>query len=352
MIPNSGLEKPTSAITKFYTPMRGFVVDVADPEERMRVRVRVIGVHADEIPPQNIRWAEVCYPFSSKLAGDLHHFNVGDAVWVQFEGGDPRLPVVIGSWVSWSGKLNDVPNDITSDYANNRLRWIRIDRAGNKLELSEVPSEKWAKLVSGSASIKCDQKDGSVTLVAKTGPINFDCNSIDTECKIYTLSGGDIVINAFDLDALGGASGLMQILSNGEVDINSDGSILIGGYPPKLAGATDPLHASMAFKQTPSVQVRSRDIQIGTATSEVVQDLPAPETATVEVNGVSITITAQQATHLVSGDTPGVTISVSGGNVSITTDTGNVTVNSTSGAVTVTAPTINLTSGSGGVNLS
>jgi hypothetical protein len=346
-----GLQKPTNASTRFLAPMRGFVVDVADPEERMRVRVRVIGVHDESIPVTNIRWAEICLPFSAKLAGDLYHFNVGDAVWVQFEGGDHRLPVVTGSWVSWSGKLNDVPNDVTSDYANNRLRWVRLDRAGNKLELSEVPSEKWAKLVSGSASIKCDQKDGSVTLVAKTGPVNFDCQSVDTECQIYTLSSGDIVINAYELDALGGADGLMQLLSNGEIDISSDGSILIGGYPPKLAGVTDPLHASMAFKQTPSVQVRSRDLQLGTSTGEVVQGLSAPETATVEVNGVSVTITARQATNKVSGDTPGVTISVSGGNVSITTDTGNVTVNSTSGNVTVTAPTINLASGSGGVNL-
>lgn len=341
-MPN-GLERPVGMNNHFYSPMRAFVVSVDDPEQRMRVRARVIGVHPDEVPNTHIPWAEVIYPFASKLAGDFHHFEAGDAVWVQFEGGDPRLPVVIGAWVSHSGQLNDVPNDITANYAVKRRRWIRLDRAGNKLEMSEVPSEMWAKLVSGTAEVIVDQKDGSVTLKTLSGPVVIDAGTMEINTKFYALTSGQVIINANDLDTIGGPKGLLQILANYEINIHSDtGEVIVGGYPPKYRGVTVPGQPLMAFRQTPKTSVRSRDIQVGTSSGEVVQSLNAPETETIELNGVKVTITAQAAVTDPSTQTVGITINAVGGKVTIQSDS----------EVDVIAPTINITSGSGGVNLS
>ena len=69
----------------------GRVVDNDDPNKVGRVSVAVPAVYGDasSIAP----WARPCFPF-----GFFYTPEVGDNVWVLFEGGDPNYPVWMGVW--------------------------------------------------------------------------------------------------------------------------------------------------------------------------------------------------------------------------------------------------------------
>ena len=73
--------------TQFFGVYRGIVEDTKDPENRRRLEVRVPALLGEEKI-----WAEPCIPPGLQLMPE-----VGDIVWVEFEAGDPSLPVWIGT---------------------------------------------------------------------------------------------------------------------------------------------------------------------------------------------------------------------------------------------------------------
>jgi hypothetical protein len=66
---------------------RALVVGNSDPLGRKRLLVT-----AGEILGAEPRWAEACVPYRSRAVP-----AVGASVWLQFEGGDPGLPVWVGT---------------------------------------------------------------------------------------------------------------------------------------------------------------------------------------------------------------------------------------------------------------
>lgn len=71
----------------FYGKYRAEVVDIADPEQRGRIRVKcpdVLGEHLS-------RWALPCFPPNTFTVPDK-----GTLVWVEFEGGKKDSPVWTG----------------------------------------------------------------------------------------------------------------------------------------------------------------------------------------------------------------------------------------------------------------
>lgn len=78
---------------QLHGPFYGIVESTTDPFMIGRIRVRVLLVYGEEsqTPTNMLPWAAPCFPafwFSPP--------QVGDAVWVMFEGGDPRSPVYLG----------------------------------------------------------------------------------------------------------------------------------------------------------------------------------------------------------------------------------------------------------------
>lgn len=69
---------------------RAIVVDNEDPEQRMRLRVRVPGVTGDAV----VGWVWPCLPPVDRST--LTPPTPGSGVWVMFEGGDPDFPVWMG----------------------------------------------------------------------------------------------------------------------------------------------------------------------------------------------------------------------------------------------------------------
>ncbi len=79
-------------IRQFLGVYRGTVVANLDPLKLGRVRVSVPAVLGDG----RLAWAEPCVAYAGNQVGGCVLPPAGTACWVQFEGGDPDYPVLVG----------------------------------------------------------------------------------------------------------------------------------------------------------------------------------------------------------------------------------------------------------------
>ncbi len=80
--------------THFFGKYRGIVQTVLTGNDLGKLTLRVPGIYEDhESPP-----AWPCVPFAGKKHGFLALPEPGDCVWVEFEGGNPSLPIWTGFW--------------------------------------------------------------------------------------------------------------------------------------------------------------------------------------------------------------------------------------------------------------
>jgi hypothetical protein len=79
---------------RFWGKYQGTVVQNVDPKSRGRVMCTVPTVLG--LTPSN--WCEACTPLSGSTApmGVYCVPQIGSAVWVEFEGGDPQSPILAG----------------------------------------------------------------------------------------------------------------------------------------------------------------------------------------------------------------------------------------------------------------
>lgn len=90
---------------KFYGKYRGTVVNNLDPEQRGRIMAVVPDVSG--IIPTS--WAEACVPVAGSAPLQMGMFAVppiGAGVWIEFEQGNPDLPIWTGCFF---GSFADVP---------------------------------------------------------------------------------------------------------------------------------------------------------------------------------------------------------------------------------------------------
>jgi Type VI secretion system/phage-baseplate injector OB domain len=88
--------------TRYWGKYRGMVIDNADPELRGRIMAVVTSVQG--LTP--LTWAMPCVPFAGLQAGIYAVPPVGSKVWIEFEHGDPNLPIWVGGF--W-GSMVEVP---------------------------------------------------------------------------------------------------------------------------------------------------------------------------------------------------------------------------------------------------
>lgn len=81
-------------VDKYYGKYRGTVLNNFDPEQRGRIMALIPDVLG--IAPSN--WALPCLPIAGKQAGSFMVPQVGAAVWMEFEQGDPEYPIWVGGF--------------------------------------------------------------------------------------------------------------------------------------------------------------------------------------------------------------------------------------------------------------
>ena len=76
---------------------KGKVEQRTDPDRIGRLRVRVVGVHSNDIAVELLPWASPS-SVAWKKGGRFWIPPVGEYVWVEFEDGNPEYPVWGGGW--------------------------------------------------------------------------------------------------------------------------------------------------------------------------------------------------------------------------------------------------------------
>jgi uncharacterized protein involved in type VI secretion and phage assembly len=79
----------------YFGKYRGIVRGNVDPESRGRL---LVGVPA--VMGQSTTWAEPCFPYTGQMAGTFAIPPMNAAVWVEFEGGNPAVPIWVGGFYS------------------------------------------------------------------------------------------------------------------------------------------------------------------------------------------------------------------------------------------------------------
>lgn len=236
---------------------RGVVEDVEDPELRKRYRVRVVNVHPAAVESQHLPWAELV-PFGGQAFGDIPAYELDDEVWVMFEGGNRRFPIIIGGVLNFSGGLTPVPPEQTGDdYPETQKRWIRVDRAGNKIEMSPLDEELWVRLITPDGSeVRVSAADGTILLSAE-GRIQLEAPNVQI------VASGEMNVSTPKLIA--DVADECTIRGSDIVNIRGTNVVNIGEYlPPDASGGVLPVIPEttdlVSIKAVKTVKIESADV--------------------------------------------------------------------------------------------
>jgi hypothetical protein len=311
----------------------GEIRNAEDPEKRRRYRVRVHAVHPQSVSDDSLPWAESAV-VGGKFWGDWPGYEVGDRVIVGFHGGDAYQPIILAGWVNASADLLDTPPDLATRYAEGRKRWVRVDRAGNMLELSAI--EHWARLVAGAAAVIVRSDEQSIELVAgthmRTGRIARD------RIVSYVLNAEDALIDVEAYDTLGGSTGIATILSNLDVYMKAYRDFVIGLYVHSFLGQPT---VPPVMEQGERAIIGAQYIFIGSPIGESIgPGIGMAVPPTLPTTEITITATGPGGSIKVLGDL-GASITVQAvGNVSIQS---SATVSVEAPAVTIKSADIQMT---------
>lgn len=97
---------------KIFVEKRAIVENVDHPQGLAKCQVRVQGLW-DGVPLEALPWAEYHLPVGSRFNdGDFSPSQVGDVVWVRFDEGDTRFPIITGSCYFAPDKKPNLPHEV------------------------------------------------------------------------------------------------------------------------------------------------------------------------------------------------------------------------------------------------
>ena len=173
------------------------VIDLNDPENLARVKVRVLnfdGVDGHDGPV----WARVASAFAGNNRGAFLIPDVGDEVLVTFVNGDPRYPIVLGGL--WNGG-DAAPESISG---GRNVRKVIRSKNGVKLTLEdEDGQEKCILETPGLQKVTLKDGPGQITIEDSNG------NSIKLESAGITITGAaKVTVNAAQVAV---SAGMVQV---------------------------------------------------------------------------------------------------------------------------------------------
>jgi uncharacterized protein involved in type VI secretion and phage assembly len=164
--------------TAFYGKYRGTVTDNNDPQRLGRIRAHVEGLPGRE----ETGWAMPCAPFGGAQTGFFAVPKVRAGVWIEFEHGDPDLPIWTGCW--WGNPTEMPPTLLASPSPKVLLQ----TEAGHSILLDDTP---------GVGGITLQTANGQKVSLTATG-IEIDNGMGAT----ITLQGPQVSINSGALEVI------------------------------------------------------------------------------------------------------------------------------------------------------
>lgn len=224
-----------------WTPgmMWGIVTDVADPEQRNRVKVSLPLLS----PDFTTDWARLVYPGGNR-GGAVFVPDVGDEVLVAFECDDINRPVVIGGMrndASATG-LGAHPVQRKGETAGVVRRGL-TSSSGSKLSFVEVPAHQGAAEESAMV-LATYLNDLGLTINKTTGQVQLVCKPAVGKAKgrgvltISTDQSGTVTIDAGPKGTVNVTGGSVDVHASRKLSLRSDGELEIKGTKVKVTGTT------------------------------------------------------------------------------------------------------------------
>jgi uncharacterized protein involved in type VI secretion and phage assembly len=212
---------------RLYGAYAALVVDIKDPDGIGRVRIQ-LPWSPDPGDGNYQVWARIAQPMAGNNRGTWLIPDTNDEVLVMFEGGDPRLPYVIG--MLWNG--TDKPPE-SMDGAGRNFRKVIRSRNGNKLTLDdtdgqetitlETPAGQKITLTDGPASVEIQDSNGN--------DVKLDASGITVRAsgKVTVQAGGIVEVNTSMLTVNAGLSKFSGVVNADAVITNS---VVSASYSP------------------------------------------------------------------------------------------------------------------------
>jgi uncharacterized protein involved in type VI secretion and phage assembly len=148
----------------FYGVYPARVIDIVDPDQQGRVKVRLPGV-PDTGDSNYEAWARLATMMAGNNRGTFFIPDVDDEVLVAFEGGNARRPYVVGAL--WNGQ--DSPPEQMDSAGNNYLKTI-LSRQGVRVTLDDTDGATKLRLETPEGqSIVLSDADLTITAQDATG---------------------------------------------------------------------------------------------------------------------------------------------------------------------------------------
>lgn len=147
--------------SRHYGKYRGLVRDIGDPDSIGRIKAEVPAVYGEQLSP----WALPAVPFAGPDHGFVMLPEVGDGVWIEFEGGDIARPIWSGFW--WANDQRPAPQ-------GDRIRLIAT-KSGHQFVLDEE-ADRIQLLHPGGAEVTLGNSD--IVLKLGTSEIKITANEI------------------------------------------------------------------------------------------------------------------------------------------------------------------------------
>lgn len=217
-------------VGKFYGKYSGFVVDNADETMRGNLQVRVESVFG----PETVVNARPCLPPG--------HFTIPDPetrVWVEFEGGDRRFAIWVGTWYPDGA----TPEEGQVDPPTHR---VIHTPSGHVIEFSDEEGEERVVIRHRTDSFIAVQADGSVTVSNQNGSHLF-LNSDGEEATLMSQQGHLLTMTANGLLLVNDGGSVIEIKDD-TVSILATNVVLSASSVALGANASDPTIMGTAFK--------------------------------------------------------------------------------------------------------
>lgn len=169
------------------------VVDNVDPDAQGRIKVRLTGMDGGgefEV------WARLATMMAGNDRGTWFLPDQDDEVLVAFQGGDTRVPYIIGAL--WNGR--DSPPESMSH--NNNIKAI-ISRNGNKITLDDADGQESVTLETpGGQKLELHDGPGKIIIQDSSGnKVTFTSSgiSVDSSARV-TINASSVDVTASQLN--------------------------------------------------------------------------------------------------------------------------------------------------------
>ena len=175
------------------------VVDIQDPEQQGRVRVRLPWAPDEDGGFE--AWSRLAVPMAGNNRGTWLIPDVDDEVLVSFEAGDPRRPYVIGAL--WNGQ--DAPPEQMDGAGENTRKVIRSrngvkvtldDSDGREQLVLETPAGQSVTLKDGPGVIELRDSNGNSVTLESSGITVNAAAKVTVNGATVEISAGMVTVNA------------------------------------------------------------------------------------------------------------------------------------------------------------